>query len=255
MNRLTFPGVRKPLSNFEAVKTDLQTQLLMYEVDLSTARSLAANTAAELRFAGNALYIDKASDVGNASIIFQDDSRLKPARVYVEPGFIARVPWTRLMIENAAQAGKVLRIFYGVDVDFVPGTSAGVNITGVVDVALQPYSYGASYRSINAQAANTPETVFSGAANLNGAIVHELSFAHFNATALPIPAYLAKTSAPTTVIDGDGILSADSIFQGPNISCSGRLRAPVLIPPGKGLYYISDVAEVSCSRSCLYTLL
>lgn len=256
MNRLSFPGVRKPLSNFEAVKTDLQTQLLVYEVDLSSSRSLAANTAEELRFAGNALYIDKASDVGNATIIFQDDSRLKPARVYVEPGFIARVPWTRVLIENTAQPGKVLRIFYGVDIDFVPGTSADVNISGVVNVDLQPFVYGASFRSGALLAALTPENVFTVSANTNGAILWSASFQSASNANLPRAAFLSRTSVPTSMTNGDVLVSTDSIGIITNFySANGKLPRPVYIPAGMGLWFICDQLEVVAFRHALYTLL
>lgn len=258
MNRLSFPGVRKPLSNFDAVKTDLQTQLLVYELDLSTARSLAANTAEELRFAGNALYVDKASDVGNGTIIFQDDSRLKPARVYVQPGFIARVPWTRLLIENTAQAGKVLRIFYGVDIDFVPGTSSDVNIAGTVTSNISPADYGlpTAYGSISALASNSPETVFSAAANVNGAIVWDAQFETGDTVTLPRASFIYRTSAPVNVVDGRILVqgNAGAVVSG-FYSIFGRLRTPTRIPAGYGLYFISETAETRPHRSALYTLL
>lgn len=256
MNRLTFPGVRKPLSNFEAVKTDLQTQLLVYEVDLSSSRSLAANTAEELRFAGNALYIDKASDVGNATIIFQDDSRLKPARVYVEPGFIARVPWTRVLIENTAQPGKVLRIFYGVDVDFVPGTSAGVNITGIVDVDIQPYNAGVYYRSATNAVALTGEVIVAAGANVNGMIVHSAQFQSGSGVALPRACFMYRTGTPSTMTGGPIVCGVDSVFMisGFLNSC-GKMDSPLFIPPGNGLYFICDQNESQGFRNCAYTLL
>lgn len=117
-------------------------------------------------------------------------------------------------------------------------------------------SYGASYRSTTSLAANTPETVFTPAANINGAIIHSAQFLHFDAAGVALPAYLSKASAPASVIDGDAILSTDCYapFTGQN-SHFGSLKRPLRISAGKGLYFISNILQSAASRSVLYTLL
>lgn len=256
-----FPGVRKPLTDFGAVKTDLQTQLRVYVVDLSSARSFAAGTQLELNFPGNSFYIDKAPDVGNAYALFQDDTAQAPLpRLYVEPGFIARTPWTRLTIENDAQAGKVLRILYGVDVDFVPGTSAGVQITGTVNVNPMPHPFASSFSSSAALVAGTAQTVFLPAANTGGAYLWALDMYGFFADAIVAKrsGVVAHTSAPANVTTGNSIgltkASTGSIGAG-NVSFDFELINAVYLPAGLGLYFISEGNEGGGHRRVLYTLL
>jgi len=69
--------------------------------------------------------------VGNGTVHFQDTNlQQSSAPIYVGPGFIAKVPFTQLLIENkTAQAGKKLRIVYGTDVDFTAGVNATIAVT------------------------------------------------------------------------------------------------------------------------------
>lgn len=116
---------------------------------------------------------------------------------------------------------------------------------------VEPIKYGASYKSNTNMAANTPDTVFSAAANVRGAVVHLASINTFSASNTH-GALLAKNSAPANVTDGDAILGAG----GPNnIVYRADLPREVFIPAGKGLYYISTALEAGCYRSVLYTLL
>ena len=253
MNRLTFPGVRKPLSNFDAVKTDLQTQLLVYEIDLSTARSIAANTAEVLRFAGNSLYIDKNSDVGNGTIIFQDDSRLKPARVFAQPGFIARVPWTQIIVENQAQAGKVLRIFYGVDVDFVPGTTSDFSISGSVDIRDVGYPPSTFFRSSTLLGALGTEAVFLAAANTNGALIYSASLWGGDAVSTASSILASGAAAPVSLVSNPVILhhGTNSGFGvGPVL-----LQQPIRLAAGQGLWRLSVPAQSGAMCFVNYSLL
>jgi hypothetical protein len=91
-----------------------------------------ATGAVILPLSGNSFYIDQdPSIVGNATVHFQDTNLGQSSTpIYVGPGFIAKVPFTQLLIENkTAQAGKVLRIVYGTDVDFTAGVNATIAIS------------------------------------------------------------------------------------------------------------------------------
>lgn len=251
-----FAGVRVPSSDFEAVNNGLLIQYEFTEIDLTNARSIAAGTQLEVPYEGNVIYADQNADVGNCTIIFQDTAKSlsKPARLYVQPGSNFQIPFTRFMLENTAQAGKVMRLFYGVDIEFKPGNTNNVQISGTVNVAETGSSYGASYKSTTGLAANTPDTVVAPGTNVNGLKVWKARWANRSAT---VAGFLAKASAPATVIDGDVIVGTnmDQYSSGGSASSSGWLDTPVIIPAGKGLYFISTTLEAEAYRSVLYTVL
>lgn len=130
-----FPGFEKPSIDFGPVRDLRRATLFYYDIDLSAAHSMGDNTALVLPLAGNSFYVDQSPTTGAATVHFQDTNlNSSAAPVYVLPGFIAKVPFTQIMVENAAQAGKRLRIFYGVDVDFVGGMNATISVSSVVPV-------------------------------------------------------------------------------------------------------------------------
>ncbi len=119
-----------------------------------------------------------------------------------------------------------------------------------------PYRYGASYKSTTAMAANTPDAVFAPGSNVNGAIVWIAEFfTHSSANWSTGAGFVAKASAPTSIIDGDVICAINKPASATNTPSSGWLKGPVFIPAGKGLYYINQIADTNCHRAVLYTLL
>lgn len=141
---VAFPGFAKPSTDFQATRDGRRTTLLGYLVDLSVARSFAAGTALLLDVQGNLFYSDPLFDLagnaqsGIARIHFQDEN-FNPVGTYITalPSALFKVPFTRLAVENYAQAGKFLYIVYGVDVDILPGASQQVQATilNAVDVS------------------------------------------------------------------------------------------------------------------------
>lgn len=133
-NQPNFPGFKRPSIDFEEVRDDRRAHMLYVDIDLSTARTIAASTALVLNISGNTFYVDQdTSKVGNATIHIQDATLgAASSPVFVLPGFIAKVPFTQILIENTAQSGKILRIHYGVDLDFVPGVNATISLGGAV---------------------------------------------------------------------------------------------------------------------------
>lgn len=127
-----FPGFQAPSIDFGPVRDERRAKLFYLDVDLTAARSIAASTSEVINVAGNSFYVDQdTANVGNGIVHFQDSTLSRAsAPVYVGPGFIARVPYTQLLIENAAQPGKRLRIFYGVDIDFQAGVNASITLLG-----------------------------------------------------------------------------------------------------------------------------
>lgn len=257
----------KPSIDFGAVRDGRRSMPLWLDIDLTAARSIAASSALSINIAGNSFYVDQdTTNVGFATVHFQDTNLgSASAPIFVSPGFIGNVPFTQILIENAAQPGKRLRIFYGVDLDFQAGVNASITISGTVNIgnaqaapanfAESGLTFGGSYKSNNALAVFTPDTVFLPAANINGAIVHLASFAEVCASTHAGIALIAKTSAPANLLDGDVILSPDCLNSGTAGYTAGSLKHAVKIPAGKGVYFISSRATSESMRSVLYTLL
>lgn len=150
------------------------------------------------------------------------------------------------------RAARLLGIVYG-----ALGQIAQAAIGGINALVTTPrgFIYGASYASTTAKAANTPDTVFSAAANVNGAIVWDARFISSISASSPTCAYLAKTSAPATILDGDPIVIEDFEPSTAGFYGGGSLKNPVFIAADKGLYYISTGGDLTTQRSVLYTLL
>jgi hypothetical protein len=142
------------------------------------------------------------------------------------------------------------------------GALAQVAIGGInaLIVTERGFTYGAAYVSSTSKAANTPEQVFSTAANVNGAIVWRAGFSSVDGGVTQAQkGYIAKTgAAPLSVIDGDCIAQADNYYQNAaatNMFSLGKLERHVFVSAGKGLWFISANAELNAHRHVLYTLL
>lgn len=247
------PLLKQPSTDFNGVRDGRNSLPLYIDIDLSSARSINANTQLVIEIAANSFYADAdTTNGGNATVHFQDTNLgASSAPFFVSPGFIANVGFTKLLIENTAQAGKRIRIFYGVDIDFQAGVNSSISISGNVTV-VEPV-YNGNYASVTPMAANTPSMVFSPAANVNGAIVNLATMNSFSGVA-GYASLLAKASAPASVVDGDVLLICappTTVYYGSPFQINSKVR----IPAGKGLYFISSALETTGARSCTYTLL
>lgn len=124
------------------------------------------------------------------------------------------------------------------------------------DAQKKYFQYGASFKSSNPLAANTPETIFTAAANVNGAILHRAGAYGQDTLGNGYVSFIAKATAPTGLTDGDVIADGNlgGVVAGQyKVSCS--VDSPVFIPAGKGLFVIRNQVEVTGVRSALYTLL
>lgn len=122
----------------------------------------------------------------------------------------------------------------------------------------RPLLPGASWADGSAPAENTPLTVFTPAANVNGAIIHCME-ACDSAAATMLQVFIAKNSAPIGPFDG-AVLAQTSVTarsDGAGVNfVQMRREVPTRIAAGLGLYFLSSVAgAVSQARSCRYTLL
>ena len=127
-----FAGFQRPSVDLDAVRDGRRAPLLYVDVPLDNVQTLANGSPVILPISGNSFYIDQdQSIVGNATVHFQDTNLgSSSAPIYVGAGFIAKVPFTQILVEvKTAQAGKVLRIVYGTDVDFTAGVNATIAIS------------------------------------------------------------------------------------------------------------------------------
>lgn len=168
-----FPGFGVPGSDFNAVRDGRRGQLFYVDVDLSTARSIAAGTQALLPIGANFIYIDQRLNSGIATLHFQDQN-LGSTPVTVFPGALWRVPFTQLGIENTAQPGQTLRIIYGVDVDALPISAAGVTVLNAINVndQVNPVCQTA-ISGISPAVGTNVTTLLAIASNPNGARVRD----------------------------------------------------------------------------------
>lgn len=114
-----------------------------------------------------------------------------------------------------------------------------------------------TFKSTTLLAANTAETVLAPASNTLGVLVFEAGSFHGNRTAIGYAQLLAKTSAPTSIIDGDAHLTpgAAVVSAGPIATMSMQMMRPHRSQNGKGLYFIIDRADVDVPyRTCKYLL-
>lgn len=132
MQKFTLPqGLTAPASDFRAVRDGRRTQPFYIDVALDTAYTDAAPLL--LPIAGNSLYIDARPTDGIAQIEFQDSSSdITGVPFYACPGFIYRGAFTQIRLTSSAQSGKKIRVVYGVDIDFQPGSVAQVAILASV---------------------------------------------------------------------------------------------------------------------------
>jgi urease beta subunit len=247
-----------PSNDFRSVRDGRNTQLFYVDIALDTARSVAAGTQLVLPISGNSFYCDADPSDGNARVHFQDTNFDRgPTPLYVSPGCIFNIPFTQCLFENSAQPGKKVRIAYGIDVDFQPGSVAQIAVTNAGGfTSVRPEAATNSYASNGTLLVNTADPIFLPAANVNGAIVYNCGFVDTEAASHQ-SSILAKTSAPGSVIDGEVICMGDLVSAaGPLI---GRMYSPQYIAAGKGLYFYSNAAQTNSNaypiRHARYKLL
>ena len=234
-----------PSTNFAAVRDGRNSQVFYVDIALDTARSAAAGTGLVLPISGNAFYCDANPSDGNAYVHFQDTNFDRgPVPLYVSPGVIFNIPFTQVLIENTAQPGKKIRIAYGIDVDFQPGSVAQIAVTNAGGyTAVRPEQSTNFWVDTSIVVANTALTVFTPAQNPNGVILLSAQSTEEYTTGFGLGAFIAHTSAPANVTTGEimAILQYSGIITGArDANCS--LNSPQFIAAGKGLYYISQFA-------------
>jgi len=249
-------GLIKPSTDFRAVRDGRNSQVFYVDVALDTSRSASAGTALVLPISGNSFYIDANPSDGNALVHFQDTNFDRgPAPLYVSPGAIFNIPFTQVLIENTAQAGKKIRIAYGIDVDFQPGSVSQIAVTNNGGfTAVRPETNTNFYNVSAALAINTAEQVIAPVANVNGAIILTATHVGMETGVNVITHLLAKSSPPISMADGQVIAASTFVNSGPHCLFLPEAQK---IAPGQGLYFMVSQNPVTTAsfRTCRYILL
>lgn len=239
-------------ADFDRARFQLATPFQYLDIALDVA---ASNMQVEI--AGDFLYCDTAFDgVVTIELNTQQDAPLAPFQI--KAGFAMQALFKKLKVSWNAQPGKKIRILYSTGERIIPALTGNLTISGTIATLEDGMSYGASFKSVAALAVNSVETIVSPAANLNGMILHASSFLTVTGVgAVNNGSILAKTSAPTSLVDGDAILSPVNTTYGADSQryLCAQLIKPVKIAAGKGLYFFNDIVQVAGNRNALYTLL
>jgi hypothetical protein len=261
MRANTYAGILTPPSDdFQSVRDNRRTMPFWMDIDLSISRSdtgTGVNAALLVNASGNSFYIDANPNDGIALIEFQDTgSDQSSVRLYCSPGTIFNLPFTQFKITNAVQVGKKIRIVYGTDVDFQPGSVTQISVAGTF--AVRPEAPTSAFANNAGLAANTPVTVFTPASNINGAILLSADITQ-HGTGLHSETFIAKSSAPASVIDGYVMCWASIwVISTADVYTRGHIEKEQYIPAGFGLYVIGNAAttaDQNTMAACRYKLL
>ncbi len=168
---------------------------------------------------------------------------------------LKNVPFKRLTLKDKSGATNTGFILVAFD-EFIDNRTYGVNdlSAGSLNTLRQPLAATGFYSANSLTSSNVAETVFTAAANINGAILLSAHAGSFNATSSPSGGFIAKATAPTTAIDGQVIAGLINV-PGQNASTLSSSQ-PQFIPAGLGLYYITDFSETTAkARSARFRLL
>lgn len=162
---------------------------------------------------------------------------------------LQRTPYTRLVLTDtsgAANAGTILCS----GSEFVDNRTYGVNsldTATIISLKLptpRPEIYTNWYQTQAPFLANTAETVFSAAANVNGVIVQSLTSMNYGAFG-SVETFLAKSTAPINFLDGTIIALSQATLS--NMSTNNytviNCEKDIFIPAGQGLFFIANSAS------------
>ncbi len=211
--------------------------------DLGTAR-----TDVEIDLPGTFIYVDTESE-GLAYLRFNNKRNDKfPIRA----GLTLNGYFDRCYLTNTAQAGKTLRVWYGMDASIAPPNQDISNITtvGTITNPLTPPDLGSgTHFSLSADA--TLKTLVAPAANVNGIDVIAASMDAWNTTGTRL---MAHTSAPATW-DDSAALTLLAVMSAGAGAAGSVLGAPVRVPAGYGLYLQSSNNTYQVHRAVTWEVL
>lgn len=220
---------------------------------------------------GTADFFRLLSTVGPVTVEFYYQGREIAERVDVEAGFAEQfrtVQFDRVDITSATAQLVQWETALGSEIRYDRGAAS---ITGTValdsatlaaleQINNRPEVPTGSFGDGAAMTLNVPITVFTPAANTNGAILLSASISLVIGAQITTQTFLSKASPPASVVDGQVLLMNvhGGIISGSNYSSGANLPMPQFIPAGHGLYFISEAntpVTTATYRAARYRLL
>lgn len=174
---------------------------------------------------------------------------------------IKDTPFKRLILRNTSGAANSGVILVASE-EFVDNRTYGVNdlSAGSLQTIRQPLAQTGFYSSQSVLGANTAETVFSAASNLNGAVVLSLYGTNFPLNGAQ-EAFISHTSAPANLATGSIVALSKALWPNAAATNIGSVidnQQQIFLPAGQGLYFISSalmVGSIGLLRSARFRLL
>lgn len=215
------------------------------DISLAAARSLTNGTAEVLTLVGNVIYIDQKANSGYATIHVQDDASVGNTPITVFPGFLARLPFTQIILENDAQPGQVLRVIYGTDMDFIPVPGGGVSVLNAINVNdVIDSDCGINYLPMTLTVGTNVDLMIPAASNVRGINFRALSYSiQAGAGGSINTALIAAATAPALVTAS----KANAIMLGFAVDTAGAPRMDSVppfnrkVPAGWGVWAVNQI--------------
>lgn len=252
-NAMDFKNMERGPS-FDRARTLAATPFQYVDIPLDTAGSNVV-----FNVSGDFLYCDVSSD-GIATMELNNQYNDPAAPFQIQANFAISAIFKQIKVSWAAQSGKKLRIMYSTGDRVIPANSGiqNVTISGTPTVKIyDDLEYTNSFSSVALSPANTALQVFPASQNINGVILIRAYGVSDQAGVAGNMSLLAKSTAPTSIIDGD-VIGGMMFTTSSQNQAYVEINGPIKIPKNKGLYFWIPNAEsnrVFAFKSALYKVL
>lgn len=228
--------------DFDRARSQIATPFQYLDIDLTNA-----GTNVVYPIAGDFIYVDAAS-TGTATLEINNQYNDPAAPFLIQANFALNAVFKQIKLSWSAQVSKKIRLMYSTGERVIP-TSSGVSavtISGTPTVQLSngikdPEQYNLSFKQYTACAALTPETILAPASNTNGAYLLRAKANSYSSGSSLQTAFIAKSSAPTSMTDGD-VLDSSLWVTETGWTAVNEINTPIFVPSGIGIYFLTNVA-------------
>ena len=212
------------------------------------------------------------STVGSVTVEYYVQGREIADRIDVEAGYaesFRTINFDRVDITSATAQTVQWETALGSEIRYDRGAATISGTVGLDTATLlaleqtnvRPEASTGSFANNAALTANTPLTIFNPGANVNGAILLSAELTALDAVTprnTVSQTFIAKNSAPTTILDGEIFLLSKFVSQPSGDAIAAQLNQAQFVAAGLGLYFISSANMISGERNvraCRFKLL